>query len=154
MLTPRALPGDGPSRTLVGMSTETLIRVAVADDSKSVRILVEKIIEAQDQLDLAGSVENGDEVMGMIAQFTPDILLLDINMPGRNGIELLSEIAASFPQMAVLMLTGVSESAVVHECLKLGASGYLLKDNSNWHLTLPDRVAKAWKHKQRKLAAG
>jgi DNA-binding NarL/FixJ family response regulator len=103
-----------------------MIRVLVADDHGIVRDGLSRLIEAQGGLELAGTAADGEEAVSQSAALTPDVVLMDLDMPVLDGIEATRRIAGSGP--AVLVLTAFSDSARILGALDAGAVGYLLKD--------------------------
>jgi DNA-binding NarL/FixJ family response regulator len=77
--------------------------------------------------EVVGEAANGDEAVELFLKETPDLLLLDLHMPGKNGDKALEEIIGFSPNARVIILTSISDSDVVVKCLKLGAISYILK---------------------------
>jgi DNA-binding NarL/FixJ family response regulator len=104
------------------------IRVVVADDHPIVRDGLRALIEAAPGIELLGEATNGDEAVEMARQHRPDVVLMDLAMPGRNGIEATREIAAHGWAGAVLILTMFADDESIFAAMRAGARGYLLKD--------------------------
>ena len=96
-----------------------------ADDSEFLRGIVKNIISAQgyDVIE----AKDGVECMDILTKKKPDILLLDINMPGYNGLEVLEQVVKEYTDISVLMLSAVADSKTVKETLRLGAKGFVAK---------------------------
>ncbi len=108
----------------------TPIRVLVADDHPLYRDGLRTMLEATDDLQLAAEAQDGEEALLALAGNSVDVALLDVNMPGLNGIDTASRIAADAPEVAVLMLTMFADDASVFAALRAGARGYVLKDSA------------------------
>jgi DNA-binding NarL/FixJ family response regulator len=103
------------------------IRVAIFDDNKALRDSLCLLISAKPGFTTAGAYPDCSRVLEQLAQQTADVVLMDIDMPGLNGIEATSLIKARFPAINVLILTAYDDSAKVFAALQSGATGYLLK---------------------------
>jgi DNA-binding NarL/FixJ family response regulator len=107
----------------------SLIRVLVADDHPLYRDGLRTMLEATDDLQLAAEVQDGEEALRALVDNEIDVALLDVNMPGLNGIDAASRIAVEAPRVPVLMLTMFADDASVFAALRAGARGYILKDS-------------------------
>lgn len=105
-----------------------MIRVLVADDHGVLRDGLARVIEAEPGLELAGSAANGQEAVELCRSATPDVVLMDLEMPVLDGIEATRQILAEAPTIAVLVLTSFSDGPRIVRALTAGAVGYLLKD--------------------------
>jgi DNA-binding NarL/FixJ family response regulator len=103
------------------------VRVVVADDHPIVRDGLRALIEATPGIELIGEATNGDEAIELARRVQPDVVLMDLAMPGRNGIEATREIVASGAS-AVLILTMFADDESIFAAMRAGARGYLLKD--------------------------
>ena len=104
------------------------IRVVIADDHPIVRDGLRALIEATPGIELLGEATNGDEAIELARQLRPDVLLMDLAMPGRNGIDATREIAANAWASGVLILTMFADDESIFAAMRAGARGYLLKD--------------------------
>jgi DNA-binding NarL/FixJ family response regulator len=111
------------------MSEEQKIQAAILDDDKDYRDLLSKMLNNSPGFECVGTYKSSDEALSKIETDLPDVLLLDIEMPVKSGIESLREIKLNFPSVKVLMLTVYSDSERIFESLRSGADGYLLKKN-------------------------
>ena len=109
------------------MQTEP-IRILVADDHSIVREGLRLILESQDGFEIVGEASDGLEAVALTAETTPDVVLMDLRMPGVDGIEAIRRISKTNPDAAVVILTTYDEDGYMHEGLRAGARGYLLKD--------------------------
>ena len=107
-----------------------MIRVLIADDHAIVRHGLKQILAETDDLIVAGEAETGFQAIKMARQDTFDVVLLDISLPDRNGIEVLSQIKKTHPRLAVLMLSMHTEHEFAIRALKASASGYLNKQSA------------------------
>jgi len=103
-------------------------RVAISDDEDMIRYALKSIIQKLNMV-CVGEATNGQEAIALYAKEKPDIMLLDINMPVKNGDEALKAIRAKFPDANVVMLTSVAETETVKKCVQDGAVDYILKTN-------------------------
>lgn len=107
-----------------------MIKVFIVDDHEIIREGLKKILKEESDLVVVGEAQNGDEVLQNIKDIDCDIMLLDMNMPGRSGLELLGDIKSLKPQVHILVLSIHPEDKFALRTLKSGASGYLCKDTA------------------------
>jgi DNA-binding NarL/FixJ family response regulator len=105
-----------------------MIRVLLADDHGVIRDGLGRMIAALDDVELVAVAADGAEAVEQCARHSPDVVLMDLDMPVLDGIEATKRIAASQPQTAVLVLTAFSDGPRIMGALEAGACGYLLKD--------------------------
>ncbi len=118
-----------------------MIQVLIADDHELVRRGLRQTIEAEPDMRLAGEARTGQEAVALAAATQPDVALLDVQMPGMDGIAAAAAIHASQPAVAVVMLTSFGSDAQLHAALRAGATGYLLKEISGDELVAAIRGA-------------
>jgi len=106
------------------------IRVLVVDDHALFRRGLEMVLAQEPDIDVVGEAGDGAEAVELAADLLPDVILMDIRMPRRSGIEACSAIKEVVPSAAIVMLTISDEEADLFEALKAGATGYLLKEIS------------------------
>lgn len=116
--------------TAGGDSESRPLRVVIADDRPVFRDGLRLVVESTPGLCLVGEAAGGEEAVAAVEEFRPDVVLMDLQMPGLNGIDATRQIVAAHPQTAVLVLTLVDEDVSVMAAMKAGARGYLLKDAS------------------------
>jgi DNA-binding NarL/FixJ family response regulator len=104
------------------------VRVLVADDQELVRSGLRMILAAEPDLTVVAEAADGDEAVTAAQQCLPDVVLMDIRMPGTDGIEATRRIVAACPETRVVMLTTFDRSRLVYDSLTAGASGFMLKD--------------------------
>lgn len=103
------------------------MRLIVVDDDRLVVDSLKIILGAQPQIEVVGTGANGDDAVALYAEHAPDIALLDIQMPGRDGLSAAREILERDPAACVVFLTTFSDDEYIVSALKLGARGYLIK---------------------------
>jgi two-component system response regulator NreC len=103
------------------------IRVLIADDHTLFRAGVRVLLEAVSGIEVVGEAADGERAIEMAGSLRPDVVLMDIAMPGTNGLEATRTIKSRFPDMQVLVLTMHRSDEYFFEMLKAGASGYVLK---------------------------
>ncbi len=113
------------------------IRLLLADDHAVVRSGLRLLLEAQPDMAIIGEAENGADAIRRTAELMPDVVLMDIEMPGMNGIEATRRIKAESPRTAVLALTMYEDDQYFFEMLRAGAAGYVPKRAA------PDELASA-----------
>lgn len=106
------------------------IRVLVADDQALIRRGMRLMLELEPDIEVVGEAVDGIEAVALAQQLRPDVVLMDLNMPRRGGVDATREIAAARQQTQVLVLTTLDADDVVFEAVRAGARGYLLKDAS------------------------
>jgi DNA-binding NarL/FixJ family response regulator len=104
-----------------------MIRVLIVDDHAIVRTGLAQLLGTTDDLELAGATGDGDEAVSLAAELKPDVVLMDLSMPGTDGVTATARIVAQDPGAHVLVLTSFSDQARILDALQAGAEGYLLK---------------------------
>ena len=104
------------------------VRVLIVDDHPVVRDGLRGMLKGDDELSVVGEAVDGDEAVGLVAQLEPDVVLMDLRMPGTDGVEATGRIVAAHPHVRVLVLTTYDTETDVLRAVEAGASGYLLKD--------------------------
>jgi DNA-binding NarL/FixJ family response regulator len=105
-----------------------MIKVAITDDQEIILNGLQKILALSPGISLTDTYKNGDELLDGLAKNLPDVLLLDIQMPGQSGIELAGIISKKYPSVKIIALTNVDVIPQVKKMLGQGCMGYLLKD--------------------------
>lgn len=109
------------------MGEGKLIRVLIVDDHEVVRLGLRGLLERADGIRVVGEAATADEAVRLAAQLQPDVVILDVRLPDRNGVEACREIRAERPETAVLMLTSYADDEALFQSILAGAAGYLLK---------------------------
>lgn len=106
------------------------ITVAIVEDDRRVRESLEVLINGGEGIRCVGTYASGEEALGALAGRKPDVVLMDINLPGMTGIECVRRLKAQLPKAQILMLTMYEDDEKVFQSLVAGASGYLVKRTS------------------------
>ncbi|MCU0495147.1 MAG: response regulator transcription factor [Chloroflexaceae bacterium] len=106
----------------------TNIRVLVVDDQQLMRDGIASLLSLQDDIAVVGTAANGHEALAQAAVLAPDVVLMDIRMPGMDGVTATAALRRELPGCRVLMLTTFDDDEYIVAALRAGASGYLLKD--------------------------
>ena len=104
------------------------IRVLIADDHAVVRQGVRRFLELQADIEVVGEAASGSEAVAMVAQARPDVVIMDLRMPGGDGIAAIRELSSAQAAARVLVLSSYAEDADVFAAIEAGAAGYMLKD--------------------------
>jgi DNA-binding NarL/FixJ family response regulator len=107
-----------------------VIRIVLADDHTIVREGLKQLLLAADGLEIAGDARDGHEVMKAVRELDFDLLLLDMSMPGKSGIELIKQVRAEKPKLRILVLSMHEERQYAIRAIRAGASGYLTKESA------------------------
>jgi DNA-binding NarL/FixJ family response regulator len=105
-----------------------MIRVLICDDQEVVREGLQVILNNAPGIEVTGVAQDGAEALELVAKTLPDLVLMDLKMPGVNGIQATRQIRAAYPQIRVLVLTTYDADEWVFDAIRSGATGYLLKD--------------------------
>ncbi len=114
------------ARSLVTMQA-SVIRVVVVDDHALHRDGTRQILQAHPDLEVVGEADSGEVALALVNQLRPDVVLLDIRLPGINGIEVTRRLTRDHPNVRVLMVSAYDEDEYVRGSLEAGAAGYLRK---------------------------
>lgn len=103
------------------------IRLVIADDHGVLRAGLRALLNAEPDMQVVGEAASGREALRLVAELTPDILLLDINMPDPGGLEVLQQLQTTAPAPRVLILTFYEDEALLRQAIEAGACGYITK---------------------------
>ena len=103
------------------------MRIVLVDDHEVVRLGLSVLLEQSDHFEVVGEANNAKEAVEIAGKQRPDIVLMDIRLPGASGIEACEEITQLYPEVRVVMLTSYAEDEMLFSAIRAGASGYLLK---------------------------
>lgn len=104
------------------------MKILLCDDQAVIRDGLEMLLTLEKDMQVVGAASDGAEAIELAAQKQPDLILMDLKMPGTNGIEATRDIHARFPHIKILVLTTYDDDEWVFDAIRAGASGYLLKD--------------------------
>ena len=104
------------------------MKVLICDDQALIRDGLEMLLKLERDIEVVGQARDGAEAVEMVAQHQPDLVLMDLKMPGMNGIEATRQIRTHYPAVQVLVLTTYDDDEWVLDAIRAGAAGYLLKD--------------------------
>jgi DNA-binding NarL/FixJ family response regulator len=111
-----------------------MIRVVIADDHTIVREGLRQLLQASTDFDVVSEAQNGHEVMQRVRELDFDVLLLDMSMPGKSGMELIKQVKSERPKLRILVLSMHQEHQYAVRAIKAGASGYLTKESASSQL--------------------
>lgn len=112
------------------MISSSRIKVLIVDDHQVVREGLRRIIELDDDITVIGEAENGEDAISMVSQLSPDVIMMDLKMPGMGGINAIREIKQRLPDVNILVLTLYAED-FIRQAIEAGAAGYMLKDSDS-----------------------
>lgn len=115
-------------------SLPSATRILIADDHPLFRDGLRRLLQAEPGFDVVGEASDGDELLALIRKAKPDILLLDLSMPRRDGMAVLRELAAAKIPVRTLLLTAAIDQAQIVQALRLGAYGVILKESTTQRL--------------------
>jgi len=116
--------------------TSRAIRILLVDDHAVIRQALRMLLESQPELEVVADVENGREAVQAVERLAPDVVLMDVVMPGLNGLEATRQIRRSAPATRVVMLSGFVDEDQLLDSIRAGASGYIIKRSDVSELVL------------------
>ena len=125
------------------MSADERIRVMIVDDHSIVRVGLKQALEQSGEFEVVGEAADGEEAVRVAADVSPDVVVMDVIMPRKDGVEACREIMESAPETRVVMLTASTEVDAIVEAVAAGATGYLQKETDRERLlsTVRDAVS-------------
>ncbi|HET9221029.1 MAG TPA: response regulator transcription factor, partial [Roseiflexaceae bacterium] len=121
----------------------TKIRVLIVDDQSLVRVGIQALLSRKPDIEVVGQAGDGAEALHLVAALDPDVVLMDIRMPGMDGVEATRQLVARQTRAGIIILTTFQDDANVFSALAAGARGYLLKDSDHKQLAEAIRVVAA-----------
>ncbi len=118
-----------------------MIRILLVDDQKSIREYLKSILHTESDLKVVGTAENGKAAIQQVAKLQPDVVIIDMEMPGLDGVTTIKIIRQRFPCTKILVLSGYDKNQYIHKSLDAGAMGYILKQASAEELRDAVRLA-------------
>ena len=119
------------------------LRIVLADDHATVRQALKLLIDAQDDMQVVGEAGDGRAAIERVEEFNPDVVVMDISMPGLNGLNATRTLKELHPESRVVALTRYSDDAYLQELLRAGVAGYVLKQSPSLELLQAIRAAAA-----------
>ena len=111
-----------------------MIRLLVIDDHEMVREGLKAMLTAEPDFDIVGDAANAEQAYELIQRLRPDVILLDVRLPGVSGIEICRTVAERYPEIAVIILTTFTDETLVAQCIQAGARGFIVKDIERFDL--------------------
>lgn len=108
----------------------TMIKILLVDDHELVRMGVEALLNAQENITVVGVASSGEEALAITEELDPDVILMDINMPGIGGVEASKRLLNRFPDIKIIVLSIHNNGPLPQQLLKMGAMGFLSKDSA------------------------
>ncbi|MFC5540579.1 MAG: response regulator transcription factor [Bacilli bacterium] len=105
-----------------------MTKIIIIDDHQLFREGVKRILEFEESFEVVAEGDDGSDIIGLYKEHMPDVVLMDINMPGKNGVEATADLIKEFPDAKVIMLSIHDDESYVTHALKSGALGYMLKE--------------------------
>ena len=136
-MSPNDSGGNAPTPGSDTVADPALIRLMIVDDHAVVRAGLHRLLEQSSDIHVVAEAEDGSQALVRMAEHEPEVVLMDLSMPGMDGIEATREITARWPATRVVALTSFSDRERVLGMLDAGAAGYVLKDSS------PDELVRA-----------
>lgn len=118
---------------------DTKRRILIAEDHTLLRVGLRALLAQEPDIEIVGEADNGRDAIRSISTMAPDLVLMDLTMPGTNGIEAIAEIKRRYPEIRILVLTLHRAEEYVHQSLRAGADGYILKDATHDELRIAIR---------------
>jgi DNA-binding NarL/FixJ family response regulator len=111
-----------------------MIRLLIIDDHEMVREGLKAMLASEPDFEIVGDVANAEQAFELLEHMHPDVILLDVRLPGVSGIEICRTVTERYPEMAVIFLTTFSDDNLVAQCIKAGARGFIVKDIERFDL--------------------
>ena len=138
-LAPWAAGTKGATMDEMDGTRHKTVKVLIVDDQVPFRAVARTVIRMTDGFDVAAEAENGEDAVAAVDEHRPDLVLMDINLPGINGIEATRRIRAAHPETAVILLSTYSEDDLPADARECGALAYVHKEDFG-----PDLVRQLW----------
>jgi two-component system, NarL family, response regulator DevR len=111
-----------------------MIRLLIIDDHEMVREGLKAILTTEPDFEIVGDAASAEQAFELIERLSPDIILLDIRLPGTSGIEVCRTVSERYPESAVIILTTFTDESLVAQCIQAGARGFIVKDIERFDL--------------------
>ncbi len=103
------------------------LKVLIVDDHRLMLDAIRSILEREEDIAVVAAADSGEKVLPLVGQTGPDVVLLDVRMPGMDGLTVLERLRKRYPSVAVVMLSGIDDPALVRAALERGAAAFVLK---------------------------
>jgi DNA-binding NarL/FixJ family response regulator len=107
-----------------------MVKIILADDHSGVRNGLKKLLESEPDFNIVGEASDGIEAARIVEELKPDILVLDLMMPGMNGVEVTTRLSTTCPDTGIIILSMCTNEAYISETLRSGAKAYVMKDDT------------------------
>jgi two-component system, NarL family, response regulator DevR len=111
-----------------------MIRLLIIDDHEMVREGLKAMLVAEPDFSIVGDAANAEQAFAMIERLRPDVVLLDVRLPGISGVEICRTVTEKYPESAVIILTTFTDEHLVSQCIQAGARGFIVKDIERFDL--------------------
>jgi two-component system, NarL family, response regulator DevR len=111
-----------------------MIRLVVIDDHEMVREGLKAILTAEPDFEIVGDAPNAEQAFELIDRLRPDVILLDVRLPGVSGIEICRIVTERYPDIAVIIVTTYTDETLIAQCIQAGARGFIVKDIERFDL--------------------
>ncbi len=111
-----------------------MIRLLIIDDHEMVREGLKAILTTESDFSIVGDAANAEQAFELIERLRPDVILLDIRLPGTSGIDVCRTVTERYPEIAVIILTTFTDESLVAQCIQAGARGFIVKDIERFDL--------------------
>jgi YesN/AraC family two-component response regulator len=128
------------------------VKVVLADDNCTIRTAIRRMLEKSSNISVVGEASNGQEAIILLDQLSPDILILDIQMPVMNGFETMEILQKNGSKTQIIVLSGYNDLSTVVECMNYGAHSFVLKDDAPSYILIA--LYKAYRGENRNVSPG
>ena len=111
-----------------------MIRLLIIDDHEMVREGLKAMLTAEADFEIVGDAANAEQALELIEHLRPDVILLDVRLPGESGIDVCRTVTERYPETAVIILTTFTDETLVAQCIQAGARGFIVKDIERFDL--------------------
>ncbi|MBA2743922.1 MAG: response regulator transcription factor [Chthoniobacterales bacterium] len=133
-MTPNPEPRKATQPSAAAAPATKKLRIFIADDHELLRAGVRRLVESRHDWEVCGETADGSEVVKAVHEFSADVVVLDLGLPGAKGIEIAKEIKATTPGAEVLIFSGDDSPSSIHAAFQAGASSYIPKGDDHEHL--------------------
>lgn len=109
---------------------EDKLKILIAEDHQTVREGIKLLVNAQDDMEVVGEADDGEAAVGLVTQDQPDVIVMDISMPGQNGLKTTKILRSKYPDLKILTLTRHTDDGYLRQMISAGSNGYVLKQSA------------------------